>query len=459
MAQTITYGLKEERVRAPCGLRLLVVSGPDDGLSAELDQGTHVVGKGDDCDVRLTDEAVSRRHLQLTYTPQFVEVRDLNSKNGTFFRGAKITKIQVGVGSLFVIGRTTLLLVEPERAQSVNDVPLDSQLDGIVGRSDAMRRLFATIRQVARSEATVLIYGESGTGKELVAQAIHGMSPRCDRAFRVVDLAAACGSLLESELFGHIKGAFTGALESRPGVLAEAQGGTVFFDEIGELDAALQPRLLRMVERREIKPVGDIHYQQIDVRILAASNRDLQQEVDRRTFRADLFHRLAVMMISVPPLRERVDDIPLLVEYFLNELGGPEHPEITYNTMQMLVDHPWPGNVRQLRNSVERAWALTARGASFDETLAGLHLREVASSAEYQAINPGENNDLGVDIDPAVPFKEAKNAIIAEWERKYLSILMKKYRGNVSLAARRSGIARVHLHRLLKKHELEEQFD
>ncbi|MEM9493487.1 MAG: sigma 54-interacting transcriptional regulator, partial [Myxococcota bacterium] len=403
------------------------------------------------------DGSVSRRHLQVTYTAQFIEVRDLDSKNGTFFRGARVTKVHVGAGSLFTVGRTTILLLEPQPAMKADEILPDSQFEGLlVGRSEPMLQLYATLRRVARSEATVLITGESGTGKELIARALHVLSPRRDHPFRVVDLAATTGSLLESELFGHKKGSFTGAIENRSGAFIDAHHGTVFLDEIGELDAVLQPRLLRAVERREIKPIGEARYRTVDVRILAATNRDLAAEVEQSKFRADLFHRLAVVVIQVPPLRERTDDIPLLVEYFLSQMStGDDRPEVAYSTMQMLVDQPWPGNVRQLRNSIERAYALSSGGTDINELLTRQHLDEMTSSSDQATMRPQAANEVGFSVDANVPFKEAKNAIVGEWERKYLAILMKKYNGNISLAARRSGIARVHLHRLLKKHDLE----
>jgi DNA-binding NtrC family response regulator len=305
-----------------------------------------------------------------------------------------------------------------------------------------MRELFSLVERVARSDAPVLICGETGTGKELVAEAIHAASPRAAGPFVVCDLSAVRSTLLESELFGHRRGAFTSADHERSGAFARAHGGTIFLDEVGELGETAQPRLLRAIERREIKPVGGESFRSVDVRILAATNRDLDQEAKSGRFRSDLYHRLAVVRLVVPPLRERRDDIPLLAEHIVAEFAaaqGRPAPLITGGAMELLREYEWPGNIRELRNVLQRGMSLAPSAPVLDWKLLRVDRPAAKSGAR----------PLGSEWKT---FKEARDALLGEWEYEYLREVLERAEGNVSKAARFSGVARGHLYRLLKKH-------
>jgi DNA-binding NtrC family response regulator len=292
-----------------------------------------------------------------------------------------------------------------------------------------MRELFTLLERVAASDAPVLIEGETGTGKELCAHAIHAASVRKRKPLTICDLAAAAPSLIESELFGHVHGAFTGADRDRDGAFFCADGGSLFLDEIGELDAALQPRLLRALERSEFKPLGG-EMVRVDARVIAATNRNLAAEVQAGRFRSDLYYRLTVLRVALPPLRVRREDIPLLVERFL----GQDAPgaSVDVEAMALLVDYDWPGNVRELRNVVRRATSL----------LAG-----------ERVIEP---RHLGIEGPVSGPerFHEAKQALVSAWETEYLKQLLARSGGNMSRAARVAGLERAYLYRLVRKHGL-----
>jgi DNA-binding NtrC family response regulator len=308
---------------------------------------------------------------------------------------------------------------------------------GLYGASLAMREVFAILERVAAADVPVLLVGETGTGKELCAEAIHAHSRRAAGPFVVCDMSAISRSLIESELFGHVRGAFTGADKERAGVFVAADRGTLFIDEIGELDFEQQPRLLRALEQREVRPVGGQSYRRADVRVVAATNRDLAEEVSAGRFRNDLYHRLAVVTVKLPPLRERRGDVAELARRFLEgrPLGLP--PE----TLAVLADYDWPGNVRELKNVIERALALVRDDAELAPALLGLGGANEPPRRWPKVDQPG--------------FFEAKEHLIASWERSYLKGLLDRCSGNVSRAARESGIGRNYLHRLLKKHDLQ----
>jgi DNA-binding NtrC family response regulator len=294
-----------------------------------------------------------------------------------------------------------------------------------------MRRLFAVLERIAASSAPLLIEGETGTGKELCAEAVHLSSPRRARPFVVCDLAGVPRSLIESELFGHRKGAFTGATSDRPGALASADTGTLFLDELAELEIDLQPRLLRAIEAKAFKPIGGNDYTRVDVRFIAATNRDLAFEVRSGRFRGDLYHRLAVMHVRIPPLRERKEDIPDLCTQLLAGTGSVVAPR----ALDVLTAYDWPGNVRELRNVLERAVALAPPGRSVEPEALGLALTSTAAkdSAHYHA---------------------ARRLLLDNWERAYVTQVIEMAGGNLSLAARRCGLGRAHLRRLLNKHDV-----
>ena len=432
------------RPHLPDKLRLVVVGGPDKGRAIDLETGTYFVGKAPSCELALSDTAVSRRHLEVLVQPEGLQIRDLGSTNGSFFQGARFESILVGAGATVTIGQTELRVQGPAGAGLP---PSEARRFGdLIGASLAMRHVFAVLERVAPTDSAVLVQGETGTGKELVAEALHAASPRAGGPFVICDLGALPRSLIESELFGHVRGAFTGADRDREGAFPQAEGGTIFLDEVGELDAEVQPRLLRALERRQIKPVGTANYQTVDTRVVAATNRDLAAEVKAGNFREDLFHRLAVVRVQIPPLRDRREDIPVLVEHFLAQTAaaqGRAAPAVPPGTMAALSAHDWPGNVRELKNVLERALSLAPEAPALDAVMLGLD--EVQPRLAGGAVPP---------VDVTLQFKESKDRLVQAWEREYVQALVEKAGGNVSLAARRAGIDRVYLHRLMKKHGL-----
>ncbi len=424
-------GSLQERVH-----RIVIASGPQAGLSAPL-EGTLIVGTHEDCGLRLTDDTVSRYHLELQARPEGVRVRDLDSTNGTFVAGVRIKEAIVDREGTFVAGKTALR-VEVEQREVGAPVSEKTQFGRSLGRSLAMRRVFGVLERVAQTDATVLLMGETGTGKELLAEAVHLASPRKDKRFVVIDCSAVAPNLIESELFGHARGAFTGAVAERSGAFLQADGGTVFLDELGELPLELQSRLLRVLETGDVKRVGEDTVRKVDVRVVAATHRDLEAEVAAKRFREDLFYRLAVVTVKVPALRERLDDLPLLAEHFVSAHGRPAF-NFSEALLSRLAAHRWPGNVRELRNVVERA--LAGGGLELGAT-AGLGAQSAAPVA-------GSGPDVA-----NLPFKEAKEKLVDAFTREYFTALLAKCDGNVSEVARTAGIARSHVHELLTKYSL-----
>lgn len=312
----------------------------------------------------------------------------------------------------------------------------------LIGSTPCMRELLSIVSRVAQTDAPILICGETGTGKELVAESIHAQSRRAAGPFVVCDLSALGPSLLESELFGHRRGAFTSADHERQGAFVNAHGGTIFLDEVGETPEVSQPRLLRAIERREIKPVGGEAFREVDVRIIAATNRDLEAEARTGRFRSDLYHRLAVVCINVPPLRDRRDDIPALAEYIVADFAaaqGRPPPRVTSTAIELLREYDWPGNIRELRNVLQRGMSLAPTADVLDWKL--LQIERQPSKSGARRIHAGWKT-----------FKEARDAVLEEWEYDYLRHTLERAGGNVTKAARFAGVARGHLYRLLKKH-------
>jgi two-component system response regulator GlrR len=330
-------------------------------------------------------------------------------------------------------------------AASELDTPL--KFGRMVGQSPPMCALFALLRRASASDATVLIDGETGTGKEVTALAIHENGSRSRGPFITVDCGAIPAQLLESELFGYERGAFTGAVSARTGAFEAADGGTIFLDEIGELSLDLQPKILRALESRKVKRVGSNVYNPIDVRVIAATNRNLREEVSAKRFRSDLYYRLAVLHIKLPPLRERKGDLPALVDDVLTNLGVRDLPMATPivapEFIEMLGRYRWPGNVRQLRNYLERRVALG---------------EAIAPPGSETSMPPPPNDDgekLSVSLDQ--PLKLAREEWNNIFEARYLDGLLDRHGNNVSAAARAAGVNRVHFYRLLRKHGLREQ--
>ena len=411
----------------PVVIELVVISGPDKGTTLSLKRGRYLLGKASACDMVLTDPGVSRRHLEVTRYANALRLRDLSSSNGSFFHGARFECVDVGVGANIQLGNTILRVQLP---RPEGDEP--HFFGALRGHSAAMKNVFRLLRRAAPTGLPVLLQGETGTGKELAARAVHEASGRGE--LLICDLGAISPTLIDSELFGHARGAFTGAVSARAGAFERAHGGTLFLDEVGELDISLQPRLLRAIETGQVKRLGESHYRRVDVRIIAATNRDLHVDVTTGRFRSDLYHRLAVFCVSLPPLRERRHDIPILVQHFRSQCDTNTSAPIDQTIMDVLVEHDWPGNVRQLRNVIERALALAETDSAIDADLLGLH--------EHDG-NHGEE---------ILPLKEAKGQLIAAWERDYVEALIHRCGGNVTAAARRAGVSRMHLHRLLRKY-------
>ncbi len=409
--------------------QLGVLGGPDAGRTFVI-RGVTVVGTHPNATLRLTDDAVSGLHLEFFPLDDGVRVRDLDSTNGTFIGGARVKEALLGQETVLTVGRSLLRLVVKEE-----HIPLMEQrveIEGVIGKSAAMGRLVSVLSKVAPSDSPVVLLGETGTGKEVLARAAHRLSSRYARPFVVFDCAAVSANLVESELFGHVKGAFTGASIDRRGAFLEAHGGTLFLDELGELPLELQPKLLRVLEEGMVKPVGSEQYQKVDVRIVAATHRDLEAEVRAGRFRADLFFRLYVVPLVLPPLRDRLDDVPALAQHFARQLGARE--PLPPGLLQKLVAYAWPGNVRELRNVVARA--LLDESLVLDPSPSGTPRSPAAS--------------VSVDL----PFKEAKERLIDGFTRDYLEAMLARHDGNITHAAREAGIARAHLHKLVEKYGL-----
>ena len=453
-------------------VRLTAADGPDKGLSATLESVDLSIGTAPGNDLMLSDSAVSRHHCAIYARADGFVLRDLDSTNGTFVDGVRVVEAFVAPGSIIGVGATSIRF-EDLGEQIHEPLSEDKAWADVLGTSGAMRRLFAVLPRIAESDSTILLEGETGTGKGLLAGAIHEASPRAGAPFIVLDCSSIPPTLIESELFGHEKGAFTGASEARKGVFTAAAGGTVFLDEIGELPLELQPKLLRALEDREVRPVGGTRSVKLDVRVIAATNRDLRKEVNRKTFRADLYYRLNVVRLRIPPLRERREDIPLLAAHFYRQfIRDGEDPRPPLQLLRRLAARDWPGNVRELRAEVERATLFGVHHLAAlhgeqpgSETLArpaGEPSSETAPPAaprtngEDAATAPRGTQPTAVIEDdlggPDDSFRQAKEAAVARWERRYVASLLARSRGNISGAARTARMDRNHLRELIRKH-------
>ena len=349
---------------APLRCQLLVVEGPDAPRAVPL-EGVCTVGSGADATLRLRDDRVSALHLEVKPDGARFLVRDLGSTNGSFYEGSRLEAVEVSAGAVFKVGHSTLRIEPVSRTLEVRP-SASRRLGELVAESVSMREVFAVIELAAPRDVTVLVTGETGTGKELVARALHDGSPRRRGPFVTIDCGALPESLLESELFGHVKGAFTGAQADRKGAFARADGGTLFLDELGRVSPGVQSRLLRVLEARTVKPVGADHERPVDVRVIAATPTSLESAVAQGTFRADLFYRLSVITVELPPLRARREDLPMLVDELLRRRGF-DVGAVRGENLDRLKGQRWPGNVRELRNVLERALVLSPGARSFGE--------------------------------------------------------------------------------------------
>jgi DNA-binding NtrC family response regulator len=440
--------------------QLVVLTGPDAGAEATSEDGRMTVGTAEGATLRLSDPTVSRFHAELEATANGIAVRDLGSTNGSHLGAVGIREIVVRNGVEIDIGRTRVrLALGAERTA----IPMyaHAAMGGLLGGSAAMRAVFNALEHAAPTSAPVLITGESGTGKELAARAVHAQSPRAQQPFEVVDCGGLPPTLIESELFGHERGSFTGASSDREGAFERADGGTIFLDELGELPLELQPKLLRALGEREIRKIGGKKTRHVDVRVVAATNRDLRREVNAGRFRADLFYRLAVIQIRMPSLRDRLEDLPILVrgllESIARERGLEAHVEPDQPLLDALARHTWPGNVRELRNYLEQLLILRVApslsgGGSGDGPSS-------ARAARGAGDDPGRarGDDAGVasfDGLDQLPLRTAKSELLERFERHYVEQLLEKTGGNVAEAARRAGVDRVTLFRTIRRHGL-----
>jgi two-component system, NtrC family, nitrogen regulation response regulator GlnG len=429
--------------RAPTpasAVSIVVVTGPDAGQRLELTQGSAIIGSQQGCDLLLTDETVSRQHLKIELGASGVKAIDLKSRNGVFIDGARITEATVPLGTRLMLGDTELRI--DALGASPRATTADTEFHGLVGASGAMREVMWTLKSVAPTDSTVLISGETGAGKDVAARAIHSASGRKGELV-VFDCGAAAPGVIASELFGHVRGAFTDARSDRSGAVVDADGGTLFLDEIGELDLSLQPALLRLLETREVKPLGGGRTRKVDVRVIAATNRDLHHEVDAGRFRKDLLFRLAVFSVTLPPLRARLDDVGVLASRVLHEAG--KSLDLNEDALAILRSYAWPGNVRELKNVLLRMVTL---GGAPDIGAAPPKERGVEYRPAVSPPRPAPD-----DLPPE--FSKARESMISRFEQAYLKDLLEKSNGNLSLAARTAGLARGHLYRLIKKHGLE----
>ena len=434
--------------------RVEVVAGPDAGLVRDVEAAVIRIGARRGNDVQLTDSKVSGLHCEIRLDDRGYRLRDLDSTNGTYVSQLRINDVYIQPGAQIALGSTRIKF-DPLGDTVEIELSDSDRFGSMIGRSVKMREMFARLEKLARSDTTVLVTGETGVGKELVAEALHDHSPRANGPFVVLDCGSIPPNLIESELFGHERGAFTGATASYAGAFERAHGGTVFLDEIGELPLGMQPKLLRVLERKEVRRVGGAKTLEVDLRVVAATNRDLGVEVNRGRFREDLYYRLAVARVHVPPLRDRKEDLALLIDHILTITPGGETASIAPETIDLMMKHDWPGNVRELRNVIERA-VLLAEAPDHEDALRRTPQQTPGNEPSISSSTPSQtatsaDASMTVPVDVGIAFKLAKQNVISEFERRYISRLLAQHDGNISAAARAAGIDRMSIHKMLHR--------
>ena len=432
------------------------------------------LGAMDDNDIVLSDDTVSRHHCKIVQENSGYVLVDLASTNGTFINKVRVREAFLRPGCTIGVGQTQFKF--NAREEEVEIVPSRSDHCGdLIGRNAKMREIYSILEKISPTATTVVIEGETGTGKEVVAQTIHKLSSRASGPVIIFDCGAVPPNLIESELFGHEKGSFTGAVMTRQGLFEMADRGTLFLDELGELPLDLQPKLLRALEQREIRRVGASKSIKVDVRIIAATNRNLEEEVRGGRFRQDLFYRLSVVRLMLPALRDRIDDLPLLIRHFLKTHvfnqggdGAARVQAISRPALECLTGYSWPGNVRELVNVIERAVSF-CDGNSIEVADLPEHIRSaVRASVRPPTAGAAEGGDFGElegsDESPRPPrelvsgdvtFKDAKERWVSSFERDYIVSLLKRHNGNISHAARDADIDRKYFRKLMKKYNIE----
>jgi len=429
--------------------KLVVVDGPDRGKELLVEKERVTMGRSVICDLVLADKAVSGTHCEIIAKEKGFILKDLDSTNGVMVGELRVREVWITPGTVMKVGQTKIRF-EPMKGEVEIDLSQENRYFDLVGNSVRMREIFAVLQKIAATDLTCLVRGETGTGKELVARAIHQGSDRSDNPLVVQDCSAIPKDLIESTLFGHERGAFTGATDRHRGSFEQADGGTIFLDEIGELEMSLQPKLLRVLENREIKRVGGDKVIPVNVRVVAATNRDLRAMVNEGTFREDLFYRLSVVQVELPPLRERPEDVALLVDAFLAELAKRLFPgedktfSVSSDAMTRLKSYPWPGNVRELKNTVERA-------ASLSDGME-LTVRDLMPLSQKTPPQPLPGGTAESFVEDGVPFKEAKQKVLDSFEAAYLKVLLDKHAGNITRSAQAAGLTRYHLRELAKRY-------
>jgi len=415
--------------------RITAISGPGAGRAIAMTRAVATVGRHPTNDLVLDDARVSGVHLELRRAAGRVHVRDAGSTNGTWLGQHRVTDAELTVGAELMVG-DTILRVETDATAAPAALSPHESFGNLVGVSTAMREIFATLERVSKKQLSLLFQGECGTGKEEMARAVVERSPRATAPFVVIDATSVPEAIVDAVLFGD------GASGREPGLFESANGGTVFIDEVGQLPSAMQSKLLRLLERQELTRAGGHVATRVDVRVLAATSRDLRHEIELGRFREDLYFRLAQVRVFVPPLRDRRDDIPVICRKLLEAIGQGTALTIEEDAVAQLALRPWPGNVRELRNTLERASVLNQGNVIGQAEVAGEGFGFRGTRDERSA------------LDLSGAFKDAKDRSVVRFEAAYLSALMRRCNGNLSLASREAELERHHLRVLLKKREL-----